>query len=224
MASTQGSEQDRAMTRYARAEAEFSAGGGYAAESEGGAIAASVGLPLRVLDQPLGTLSGGQRRRVELARILFGDSQTLLLDEPTNHLDADSIVWLRGFLASHRGGLIIISHDVEPARGHRQQGVPPGRQPTAHRRLQRRLARVPEGSGRPTSAAASGSGRTRRSRPPSLLAQADKMRAKATKAKAAQGMDPPGRAHGRGTGGGTPQRPGRASCGSRSRPPAGRLR
>jgi ATPase subunit of ABC transporter with duplicated ATPase domains len=49
---------------------------------------------------------------VELARILFGEARTLLLDEPTNHLDADSIVWLRGFLAAHKGGLVVISHDV----------------------------------------------------------------------------------------------------------------
>ncbi|MGH3365750.1 MAG: ABC-F family ATP-binding cassette domain-containing protein, partial [Nocardioidaceae bacterium] len=71
-----------------------------------------LGLPERVLGQRLGTLSGGQRRRVELARILFGDSATLLLDEPTNHLDADSITWLREFLRSHQGGLVVISHDV----------------------------------------------------------------------------------------------------------------
>ena len=76
-------------------------------------IASSLGLPDRVLEQPLGTLSGGQRRRIELARILFGDNEVLLLDEPTNHLDADSIVWLRDYLKSYKGGFIVISHDVK---------------------------------------------------------------------------------------------------------------
>ena len=66
-----------------------------------------------MLGQPLHTLSGGQRRRVELARILFSDADTLLLDEPTNHLDADSIVWLRDYLKTYRGGFIVISHDVD---------------------------------------------------------------------------------------------------------------
>ena len=69
--------------------------------------------PDRILDQPLKTLSGGQRRRIELARILFSDARTMILDEPTNHLDADSVVWLREFLKSYTGGFIVISHDVE---------------------------------------------------------------------------------------------------------------
>nr|MDQ6935869.1 ATP-binding cassette domain-containing protein [Actinomycetota bacterium] len=102
----------RAMRRYERADAALHAGGGYAAESEAAAIAASLGIAERLLGQPLRTLSGGQRRRVELARILFSGAETLLLDEPTNHLDADSIGWLREFLRSHRGGLVVISHDV----------------------------------------------------------------------------------------------------------------
>jgi ATPase subunit of ABC transporter with duplicated ATPase domains len=106
------SDRDRAMRRYAAAEAEFLAAGGYAAESEAAAIASSLGLPERVMTQTLDTLSGGQRRRIELARILFSGAETLLLDEPTNHLDADSIVWLRDFLSKYNGGLIIISHDV----------------------------------------------------------------------------------------------------------------
>ena len=112
------SERDRAVHRYGQLEERFAALGGYAAESEAGRISASLGLPERVLTQPLRTLSGGQRRRVELARILFaasdsGNSTTLLLDEPTNHLDADSIGWLRDFLKAHTGGLVIISHNVE---------------------------------------------------------------------------------------------------------------
>ena len=86
-----------------RAAENGSPAGGYAAEAEAASIAASLGLPDRVLGQPLRTLSGGQRRRVELARILFSGAQTLLLDEPTNHLDADSIVWLRDFLRTAAG-------------------------------------------------------------------------------------------------------------------------
>jgi ATPase subunit of ABC transporter with duplicated ATPase domains len=112
--------RDKAVRRYGQLEERFSALGGYAAESEAGRICASLGLPDRVLTQPLRTLSGGQRRRVELARILFaasdtgaGSATTLLLDEPTNHLDADSIGWLRDFLKAHNGGLVIISHNVE---------------------------------------------------------------------------------------------------------------
>ena len=112
MGSDDPDEREKAMRRYERADAALHAGGGYAAEAEAAQIAASLGIEDRLLGQPLRTLSGGQRRRVELARILFSGAETLLLDEPTNHLDADSIVWLREFLRSHRGGLVVISHDV----------------------------------------------------------------------------------------------------------------
>lgn len=115
--------RDKAVRKYGQLEERFAALGGYAAESDAGRICASLGLPQRVLSQQLRTLSGGQRRRVELARILFAASEsggagansstTLLLDEPTNHLDADSIGWLRDFLKQHNGGLVIISHDVD---------------------------------------------------------------------------------------------------------------
>ncbi|MEY9933554.1 ATPase subunit of ABC transporter with duplicated ATPase domains [Catenulispora sp. GP43] len=112
MASDDLATHEKAMRRYTRLEDEFVAAGGYAAESEAATIASALGLPDRVMSQPLHTLSGGQRRRVELSRILFGDNEVLLLDEPTNHLDADSIVWLREFLKSYKGGFIVISHDV----------------------------------------------------------------------------------------------------------------
>jgi ATPase subunit of ABC transporter with duplicated ATPase domains len=103
--------QDRVFKRYSRLEEQFHLLGGWAAEAEAGSIASSLGLPERVLTQRLGTLSGGQRRRVELARVLFSGAPTLILDEPTNHLDADSIAWLRNFLRAHDGGLMVISHD-----------------------------------------------------------------------------------------------------------------
>ena len=104
---------ENAMRKYASAEERFNALGGYAAEAEAAAIASNLGLKEHILNQPLKTLSGGQRRRIELARILFSDAQTMILDEPTNHLDADSVVWLREFLKSYQGGLIVISHDVD---------------------------------------------------------------------------------------------------------------
>ncbi|MBV8927783.1 MAG: ABC-F family ATP-binding cassette domain-containing protein [Mycobacteriaceae bacterium] len=115
-------ERDRAVRRYGQLEERFAALGGYVAESDAARICANLGLPERVLTQPLRTLSGGQRRRVELARILFAaaeggagsdSSVTLLLDEPTNHLDADSLGWLRDFLQGHDGGLVVISHNVD---------------------------------------------------------------------------------------------------------------
>ena len=101
------------MTKYGNLTDRFLALGGYAAEAEAASIASNLNLPDRILDQPLSTLSGGQRRRIELARILFSDARTLILDEPTNHLDADSVVWLREFLKNYSGGFIVISHDIE---------------------------------------------------------------------------------------------------------------
>ena len=104
---------ERAMRKYGNLTEQFEANGGYAAEAEAASIAHNLSLPDRILDQQLSTLSGGQRRRIELARILFSNADSMILDEPTNHLDADSVVWLREFLRNYKGGLIVISHDVE---------------------------------------------------------------------------------------------------------------
>jgi len=187
MASTDDAVRDRAMERYPVVEERFRAAGGYAAESEAARIAANLGLAERQLGQPLGTLSGGQRRRVELARILFSDAQTLLLDEPTNHLDADSVVWLRQFLAAYAGGLVVISHDVELVRtvvtkvfhldanrGELDQYAMGWDLYLKQRETDERRRRRERDNAEKKAAA--------------LMMQADKMRAKASKAVAAQNM------------------------------------
>ena len=113
MASSDENVSAAAMKRYGNLTDRFDALGGYAAEAEAASIASNLSLPDRILEQPLKTLSGGQRRRIELARILFSAADVMILDEPTNHLDADSVVWLREFLRNYAGGFIVISHDVQ---------------------------------------------------------------------------------------------------------------
>lgn len=113
MSQETGDKQIKAMERYVRLDQEFTINGGHAAHSEAMQIAHNLGLSADQLTQPLDTLSGGQRRRVELARILFSQADVLLLDEPTNHLDQDSILWLRDYLRSYPGGFIVITHSVD---------------------------------------------------------------------------------------------------------------
>ena len=187
MASEDDAVREKAMDRYSRLDSRFNAAGGYAAESEAHRIASNLGLDERVLGQTIGTLSGGQRRRVELARILFSGVETLLLDEPTNHLDADSIMWLRDYLKSYSGGLIVISHDADLLRAvvnkvfhldaNRSQldqyalgwDAYLQQRETDEKRRRRERANAEKKAS-------------------ALMAQADKMRAKATKTVAAQNM------------------------------------
>jgi ATPase subunit of ABC transporter with duplicated ATPase domains len=104
---------ERAVSRFTRAEERFRLDGGYAAESDVRRIAAGLGLEADRLDLPIASLSGGQKRRVEIARILFAGSDVLLLDEPTNHLDSDAKEWLLDFMRAYRGALLVISHDLD---------------------------------------------------------------------------------------------------------------
>jgi ATPase subunit of ABC transporter with duplicated ATPase domains len=106
------SHDERSIRRFSRLEEEYTLLGGYQAESEAKTIVAGLGLSQDRLGFAVKTLSGGERRRLELAKILFGGSDLLLLDEPTNHLDVDAKVWLMRFLASFKGALMVISHDL----------------------------------------------------------------------------------------------------------------
>ena len=188
MASRDARSRDVAVRRYSQLEERLHVLGGYAAEAAAASIASSVGLADRVLTQPLRTLSGGQRRRIELARILFSNADTLLLDEPTNHLDADSVGWLRDFLRAYRGGLMVISHDVGllgvianrichlDANRYQLDVYNVGWQTyLAQRAADERRRRRERANAERQSAA--------------LKAQADRMRAKATKARAALNME-----------------------------------
>jgi ATPase subunit of ABC transporter with duplicated ATPase domains len=99
--------------RFTELQERFEAAGGYGAESDVRRLAAGVGLADDRLDLTLGALSGGERRRLELVRILFAGSDLLLLDEPTNHLDADARTWLLNLLRTYRGALVVVSHDLD---------------------------------------------------------------------------------------------------------------
>jgi ATPase subunit of ABC transporter with duplicated ATPase domains len=103
---------ERNVSRFARLQEEYERLGGYRAEADVRAIVAGLSLAQDRLALAIGALSGGERRRLELARILFGGSDLLLLDEPTNHLDADAKAWLMRFLDGYRGALIVVSHDI----------------------------------------------------------------------------------------------------------------
>jgi ATPase subunit of ABC transporter with duplicated ATPase domains len=97
---------------YAETEERYRHAGGYSGESDARRIATGLGVRLDRVDLPLSVLSGGERRRIELARVLFADPDLLLLDEPTNHLDSNAKSWLMDFLRDYRGAVIVVSHDL----------------------------------------------------------------------------------------------------------------
>jgi ATPase subunit of ABC transporter with duplicated ATPase domains len=103
---------EKAMADYEKLEKRFGDLGGYEAKSEVEQIIASLGLEPSVLDNTVANLSGGQKRRVELAKILFSKAKTIILDEPTNHLDKESVQWLKQFIIDYEGGILMITHDI----------------------------------------------------------------------------------------------------------------
>ncbi len=103
---------DALLSRYGELEDRFRLAGGYAAEHEISKLLRGLGLGDVELDRPVAKLSGGQKTRLALARVLFAAPDLLLLDEPTNHLDGPATRWLMGYLAHFEGAVVLVSHDL----------------------------------------------------------------------------------------------------------------
>ena len=111
VAAARGDELPAALAEYDRALAEFQVLGGARREADADAVLAGLGMPDVDQTRPVTALSGGQKTRLGLARLLLAQPDLLLLDEPTNHLDIVALDWLEGFLADYDGAVLIISHD-----------------------------------------------------------------------------------------------------------------
>ena len=101
----------RLSAEYQRLTERFDEAEGYAMEGAVLGVLNGLGLPPQTHDRPVRTLSGGERTRLSLAKILLQKPDVLLMDEPTNHLDLAAIEWLQSYLEEYRGSLLLISHD-----------------------------------------------------------------------------------------------------------------
>lgn len=106
-----GEELDRLMETYSRLTHEFEMENGYAYKSELVGVLKGLGFLESDFEKEISTLSGGQKTRVALGRLLLSKPDIILLDEPTNHLDMDSISWLETYLLNYPGAVLIVSHD-----------------------------------------------------------------------------------------------------------------
>ena len=111
MNSAQGSELEAMMEKYADLTHAFESENGYAYKSELTGVLKGLGFAQEDFDRPVSTLSGGQKTRVALGRLLLQNPDLIILDEPTNHLDMSSIAWLETYLLNYRGAVLIVSHD-----------------------------------------------------------------------------------------------------------------
>jgi ATPase subunit of ABC transporter with duplicated ATPase domains len=102
---------DALLAQYGDAVARFEALGGYAVEARIDEVVRGLGLENVPRDLAIGKLSGGQRTRAGLARLLISEPDVLLLDEPTNHLDVDALEWLEAFVRAYAGAVLLVSHD-----------------------------------------------------------------------------------------------------------------
>jgi ATPase subunit of ABC transporter with duplicated ATPase domains len=101
------------LARFGEVQEEYDHLGGYALESQAREVLHGLGFDDERIDGDVGTLSGGWKMRVAMARVLLGRPDVLLMDEPTNHLDIESIIWLETFLKGFAGALLMTSHDRE---------------------------------------------------------------------------------------------------------------
>lgn len=106
-----GKELEEALERYSRMNHTFEQQDGYVFESLITGILKGLGFEEKDFNRPVSELSGGQKTRVSLGRLLLSRPDVILLDEPTNHLDLNNIRWLEGYLANYDGAVIIVSHD-----------------------------------------------------------------------------------------------------------------
>ena len=111
MQAATGDALDQLFAEYERLSLHFEVSGGFDVEHRTDEVLMGLGFSIQQMDEPVRTLSGGQKTRVALAKALLADPDLLLLDEPTNHLDLEMLEWLEGFLASWRGAFLVVSHD-----------------------------------------------------------------------------------------------------------------
>ncbi len=107
----EGEELTSLMNRYTQMNEEFQRESGYAWQSEVFGVARGLGFLEEEFDKKISTLSGGQKTRVALGKLLLQKPDLIILDEPTNHLDMNSIRWLENYLLNYKGSVLIVSHD-----------------------------------------------------------------------------------------------------------------
>lgn len=106
-----GSELDSLMENYARLNHQFELENGYAYQSEIGGVLKGLGFAEEDFGKQISTLSGGQKTRVALSKLLLKKPELIILDEPTNHLDLNAIAWLENYLLNYKGAVLTVSHD-----------------------------------------------------------------------------------------------------------------